>query len=883
MSSSNALRDEVSEIKGRVRWEVVRTGLCLCGEQNEQRLPETTPTTSRDRQEEEIVELLRVALDALKPSRSPIWRQNLLCREGRGFTIEAGQDEAEAYADLQGRASKAVTGALITAFKDNTTGLDEALGLVIEVAKEVDDYIDAHEKAKRDDNAKTLEREEVCHVPVDPQYKSFAALNACLTGISKLVPVLVRKAGWLALFQLRKDAKESNSNLLKWFLQRIYRETSKYVDSGGDKRLLHVLRFWNQHYGKTFNFRAWSKPEHGLDANYRSKSPQCKLEILSEIEKWVNLEVLNLFFKICRLLVKTAHHKGLEERGGEKKSSKWRSELMTNTLTKVLPFGCFVFEYYDLYHQPVSPTSAFRSVPGDLFLAKLCLDEIPQSDTAGGIVEGVFLFTEMIHHYGKGLCSSTNALAFAASKINVILDTVAQNQDYFARIHDHVLSMLVSVIMQCMKTKKLWNEMELLVTKIVTGDINPLKFSLILGPWSEALKSIRPNEANKYQGLDTGRLVRTHLKHLIQCMVLISPNMFQSKRSMMVSEQLAVVVCTLVQQGVVDGAMLMNTLNTFDSAQGSTPLGHNLGLSMTKLCLFQCCPRLISRLFLESSHSDSQEDEAQTRNSQVKNLLDRTVRTLQKDSNDRKRKCGNDSRVAMDTLEHLSVSKKLKPWHTHAAVCAFELLCSTPDSPSHQEAKTLHKVLSKYVKNRYYQHYIARVLAKLPVLATSGIYKELFHHLLQSQSFALVHLGMDALVQVTKKPHEGVGDCRDLVPKQIFNFETNRTFMECLEKHLKKLEDPGESIETEPCESAHLFESLCSDLNDLPWCSLSPENEQEAKKGAKKDILEILRNAEHHLSRAQSVMKNELPVNNQQETIDSILSSVRKLRNQMVS
>jgi hypothetical protein len=798
------------------------------------------------------------------------------------------------YVALQEKASQAVTSALVTAFKHTTKDLDVVLRLLIQVGKEVDEYID-YAQGRKADQQGTSGLSPSLSPPVDAQYKSFAALNACLTGVSKLAPVLVRQSGWLALFKLRRG-DDSNSNLLKWFLQRIDREIRKYVASGGDKRLFHVLRFWAQHYGKIFSFKAWSKADQGLDPNHKSKSHQCKLDILSDIEKWVSHDVLDLFVSICKRLARTAHE--TMQREGEKKgSSGWRLELKSSILMKILPLAFFVFESYDLYYNPAPPPTPglLQSPCGDLYLVKLCLEEEEKRDNEGGIVEGVFLFTEMLHHYGKSL-SEEGALAFAASKIHVILDTVAHNQAHFAAMHDDVLSMLVSVFMQCMRTRSLWNEMEVNVTKMLTGDVNPVKFSLILGPWSEALKSIRPSEANKYERLDTGRLAMAHLNHLIKCMVLITPNMFQSKRSMLISEQLAVVVCTLVQQSAVDETMLVNAL----SSSSSTPLfqggNHKLGLSMTKLCLFQCYPRLMSRLLLKTSHPNDSLDEATHKNnhSQVKTLLDRTVQQVAANSSSsshNKRKYRDDSNVAINTLEQIFTSKKLKPWHTHTAVCAFELLCSnTPDSLSNQEAKSLSRVLAKYANNRHYQRYLARILRKLPVHIDSEIRQRLFRHLLQSRSFALVHLGMDALVQVTTKLHE-VHDyeIKDLVPKQIFgdnNYKTDRLFMECLQEHVKKdsFSKPTEALKT--CKSADRFESLCK---DLPWCSSLSSSETERKE-TKEEILAFLRNAEHQLSRAQTSMKdfsgsvspNPLG-SNQQESLDSILSSVRKLTNQIVS
>ena len=747
-SSAMATCGDVSELErkvkevvvSKVKWdEEVKPGLAL----DVDALSSSTSSPSHG-----LVRLLATVLDVLKPRRSRVWRNALI-------TTEGGKS-AEQYENLQKAAFNLVATDFVSLLtrEDSTTSkkpfypketLLRVLTQLVKVGRDVADYIDLAQGQTQThgsgggagggggSNGSNGSNGDAC---VASEFRSFGALNSCWSAASKLIPSLVKQGGWQCPRTL-----ETLDALLKWILDKVHRETLKYVDSGGDKRWFHVLKFWSQTFCKLFILKDSPSqyPLHRPGQQNISSS-----------------DAALVLFRTCVRIIETMEESGGSE--GKREKSSWSHDLKTSILSKILPFSSCMLE---------------SGEESNVTLLQLCLAERS--------VSGVQLLVEILSNHGKNL--SSKCLDVLASNFGRILDVVvASNSSKKGQpLSDDKLHTLMSIMMQCMSRRSLWNKLEVKITRFFVHTVDPVKLGLILGPWFEVLKLAASSH---------GELVRVHLMHLLECLVLIVPTIFQCRRSLMVSEQLAIVICTLVQQKAVTEEMLVSALDSLEKDSGTRGYS-KLAVSSTKLCLFQCCPKLISRILGipgESPGATSENPMSFSYENQVQTLISRSASIVNQRSGN-KRKCTDDAELALDTLERLGPVKRSKPSHIHMMSCAFELLSHSLDSLGSCDARRLDALLSNFSEDWYHQHYIAKILGKLPYDQSLRYEHKYFHRFLASERFLLVHLTMDALVEVTRKLHDQKQDYRYLVPKGIFDNTASGTkdpFLQCLSEHMKR-------------------------------------------------------------------------------------------------
>ena len=841
------LEEKVRRLREKVEWERVRRDVDGGGEVT-------------------FAGLLRDALDALRPERSRVWRDNALEREG--------SDRASAYAWIQkaavGLVTKDFVHALTSGDAETPVSKDvsrECFLLLIETGRGLAEFIDrAQGKGENDGGGGDGETDaaQACA----QEFRSFAALNACWSAAAKLLPTVANQGAWHS-----SASEEEEARLLQWLLRRVSKETASYVDSGGDKRLFHVLKFWYQTFNKFFCFEGFVKSGETAGA-------------LSALPRIIGEDTVQGFHSMCTKVIQGMQREDARGPNGGRKVEgegdgdgavvSWSHDLRTKFLVKILPFSSFLF--HRPCHAPGAPNCGEH-------LIKACL--------YGGSGAGICLLVEVLAHHERRLDpASLNLLASSLPAVVSGLATKANRS--CASMEDRATKMLMTTMMQCLRCGSAWKKAESSVLKVLTGTTEPNTMRLVLEPWIETLKHALSESKEK--------MVRDHLMVLIGCMHYIAPSAVECRKSMLISEQLAMVVCALVQQRVVTKAMLKDA---FEKIAKGSEAPNGLGLSKlaaraTKLCLFQCSPTIISAAFAGSQPCRFGES------AHFEEALFDCAMAQQDETTLGKRKRRSNCEGAMSVLETLHTSKRSKVFRRHAATCAFEVLERTLDALCPGDVKRLDSLLSRFMRTadcHLERQHIVRIIGKLPI---DAYHQKYFHHFLRSKSIFLVHLAMDALVVVLRKLHDLGKDFYYLVPRQVFDRcaaaesqGDQAHFVQSLSQHMKRPAPAGTNFEeSAPSQaSAHLE---TREWKDLPWANLRSEPSEvpsatDAPKTPraetpKAEISRLLHQAESLIRSAGTQYTKhrkdlDLPHQGQGEAIannlNSILSELTNLKNQV--
>ncbi|UPR02324.1 hypothetical protein HOP50_09g56500 [Chloropicon primus] len=658
------------------------------------------------------------------------------CRDKLVVMEEAGR--AAAYLAVQKEAAEIVQRDFVKVLceEDGKEGdMREGLTLLVEAGTSLASFIDGGEGGGGGGPSS------VGATSSSKEFRPFAALSACWSAAGKIAPVMTARGLWHC-----KESEAEEVVLLKWLLPKVSAEAVKYVRGRGDKKVQKVMKFWFQTFNKLFNCKDLEEsPLHKTSGSFAGYG-----------------EVVPLFHSACLSVEKAI--RGVKEGA---------NELRAAVLSKMMPFSSFIF-------QGDHSTCAESGPKAGPQLIKLLLAAPGEG--------GRHLLVEALSHYGNKLdldCLET----LAPELVSIASDTIL-SPSTSAPVRNRASKVAMSVMMQCAQRRSLWDKVEVSVLKIFARTANPVKLGATLDIWCEVLKF-----ASSSSSVQGNKLVSVHLAHLLECMLLVAPNSAESRRSMIVSEQLAAVICKLVEQKVIAKDVLTGALESFEKDHHGN-FESRLAFCATKLCLSQCCPELLANVPRE-------------------NLI--SVCRGGKRGRD-------DSQVAMDALQEIHSAKRSKAWRDHVTSCALELLAQTSlEALSPSDVTRLEYLLSRSTEDPHLKHYLARIVGKMPIHRRQ---EEHFHDLLQSRSFSLVHLAMESLTQVCKRLHGMGQDFRHLVPTQVHDYKQGSAggkFVKCLNEHFKRPLHPM----SPDARSPRVVEER---IGALPWvCSSAPESETDRK------------------------------------------------------
>ena len=632
------------------------------------------------------------------------------------------------------------------------------------------------------------------------EFKPFAALSSLWTAAGKLVAAMVRHGMWHS-----SQSAQRESDLLSWFLPKLRREAAEYAGcTGSDKRRVHVLKFWFQTFNRLF-----------CPADVTSSEGQ-------PTPPWGDAAVRD-YHAMCDETVEAMRGRP--------------AELRSSLLAKMLPFSSFIF------------ASGWHGA----LLVQLCLDGCREGGAR-------LLLDFLSHHEGR---LGRGALGALASGLPAMVASLARGREVEGPLPTPSNPLggkedaLAVFMVQCSEHRCLWDELEASVVRVFASAASPRELSLVLGPWCEALRF-----ASESSAAADNKAARVHLCRLLRCLALVAPNASESRRSAVVSEQLAAAVHALLERNVVRKEDLAEAITVLE-AESSERYGTRLACEATKLCLLQVCGSLDSRTAPATGPMPGGP------------LQRATARDCQGKSS-RKRMAEEDARAAVEALRGSRASKRPRAWRDHDAACAFELLMrASLEDLGPAELAQVDEEISRAASAPGLQHYAARILDGMPVDRIEGH----FHGVLVSPSFLVVHLAMESLTRVCKRLHSLGRDFRHLVPQAVHNYKegSSKVFVKCLHEHVKRLraepEEAGDSVSPATLDWQ-------DEVRGHPWvCGRVVEGG--GGEGAREGILRILSEAERLVRAAEDRYRRQSKPDesNRRSGDESVRSILRELKN----